>query len=65
MLHENTLKTAFLAMMYVAREEGETLPLEYFKYLELEDEINEESDLNLTDMIDNMENIYKLIKKGS
>jgi len=54
-----TLKTIFLAMMYVAREEGIEIN---DKYYELEDQINRENDLGLTDMVDNIENVYTLIK---
>ena len=59
-MHHVTLKASFLAMMYVAREEEIVVDK---KYYELENLINEQEDINLTDMIDNIENIYKLIVK--
>ncbi|MGM7720536.1 hypothetical protein [Metabacillus sp. Hm71] len=57
-MHQFTLKTAYLAMMYVARNEGIELDE---KYYELEDDLN--GIFEVTDMIDNIENIYKLIEK--
>lgn len=59
-LSQITLKTIYLAMMYVARNEKEVLE---DKYYELENIINENHDLSLTDMIDNIENVYNLINK--
>lgn len=58
--HPITLKSIFLAMTYAARKEGVTLDQ---KYYDLEDLINEENDISLTDMIDNIENVYSLIKE--
>ncbi|MGN7300418.1 hypothetical protein [Ferdinandcohnia sp. SAFN-114] len=60
LLNPISLKTIFLAMMYAAREEGVELDA---KYYELENLINEENDLSLTDMVDNIEHVYKFIKE--
>ena len=55
-----TLKTAFMAMCYVAREEGIELNE---KYEQLMNDLITYNDLNVTDMVDNMENIYQLLTK--
>jgi hypothetical protein len=59
-MHQDTLKTIFLAMVYAARSEGEQLEQ---KYYDLEDEINEMNDLSLSDMVHNIENVFKLIER--
>lgn len=57
-LPQVTLQTVFLAMMYTAKSEGVEVDA---KYLALEDYINENNDLSLSDMIDNIQNVYKFI----
>lgn len=59
-MEQITLKTIFLAMTYTARKEG--LEIDQ-KYLDLEEEIHNYNDLDVTDMLDNMENVYKLIER--
>ena len=57
-MHQFTLKTAYLAMMYVARNEGIELDE---KYYDLEDDLNE--NFELADMIHNIEKVYQAIEK--
>lgn len=59
-MNKNTLIVAFKSMLYVAKEEGLSDMLNE-KYLNLEDELNYNFDLDVTDMIDNIENIYQRI----
>lgn len=58
-MHQITLKTIYLAMTYVAREEGIELDK---KYYEMEDLIQNNNDLDVMDMVDNFENVYELLE---
>lgn len=58
-MNQQTLKAIFLAMTYTARKEGVKLDQ---KFYDLEDSINENEDISVTDMIDNMQNVYALIE---
>lgn len=60
-MHQDTLRAIFLSMMYVARQEG--IKVES-KYYELEELINDYNGTSLTDMIDNFENVYKLVDQS-
>ena len=59
-LPDITLKTVFQAMMYVATKEGEEVDE---KYLKMWDHLVTENDLSVTDMMDNIENVYKALKE--
>lgn len=59
-LADVTLKTIFHAMLYVAREEGEEVDDKYHKMLE---HLITSNDLDVTDMVDNLENVYKALRE--
>lgn len=58
-LPDITLKHAFFAMMYVAREEGQVLEEKYEKMFEY---IHTYNELGVTDMMDNLENMYVALR---
>ena len=59
-LSKYTLVMSYKAMLYVAREEG--MDIEE-KYENLDDDLLREYDIDITDMIDNIEVLYKILKK--
>ena len=59
--NKTALISAFKAMLYVARAEGAEDELKE-KYLKLEEELDYDEEYTLTDMIDNIENVYVLLK---
>lgn len=59
-MEQYALKSIFLSMMYVARNEKVTVDR---KYNELENWINANETIELMGMIDNIETVYQLIEK--
>lgn len=62
-MYHITLKTAFKAMLYAAKNEGLENELDK-KYLELENRIDSYEELDIIDMIHNIENIYEEIDQS-
>lgn len=63
-MSQQTLHNVFMAMMYVARNEVEEGEIDQ-KYHDLFDEITSNNDYSVSDMMDNLENVYELINKDS
>lgn len=62
-MNQTTLHLVFKAMLFTARELGEEGEINK-KYLELEELIDTMNDYSLTDMIDNLDNVYNLIDQS-
>jgi hypothetical protein len=60
-MNQITLATAYKAMLYVARMEEVELDQKYYN---LEDEIDLDVELSVTDMVDNLDHFYNAIKGG-
>lgn len=60
-LTKHNLVMSYKAMLYVAREEGMNIEE---KYENLDDDLLREYDIDITDMMDNIEVLYKILKKN-
>ena len=60
-LSKHTLVMSYKAMLYVAREEG--MDIEE-KYENLDNDLLREYDIDITDMMDNVEVLYNILKKN-